>query len=724
MTAAYESKQQGLNKGLDTGKKDDAKVPAGQGKTGGLDLSQGQIASAFAKGESERTNKKGQKNDPYGTFNYYIGNKLYSSFYGKVNGKSIKEYSFKQLKDLSEPSNFTIQYTDGDPDKKVNGGRLFALGRYQIIPGTRAGLLAKLSENDSSITEDAIFSEKMQDLCYTQLIKDCSAVSKYLEDKNANDQMLDAAALRLAKVWASIGIKPGTKSKYGKTGAKDGLTSYYEGDKLNKGHISYDTIIEALKADRQAVQSGKMPVQTTNSGLAAKGATKTPAADASKETKASDESTKAGDAGKAAEQNIKFPSINIKSAINYNNKRNAGMIDYLQTYLNIEKTGVFDANTVKHIALWQQKAKTLTVDGKFGDKSFDYAMTHGLEKIMPKMLDEVVITGTKKDKPTANNNNDAGGAAGGDAGGAAGGDAGGSEQEVAASGDWKADLIAAGLNASEIYDKSELHTYGCEKKGKVSTKKTVTTGGNVDSIKTLQALLNRALAPLNLSPAKADNADKIPSKLNVTGKWDTATAAHLMYYIATSGRDIKSSGLVQKFKVSCDASLWKDLRDNKSLNANAIKTPVTCSLTGIPDTVHKITPGGETDFVNMRNAIKKDKGLPLSISSSYRTLSTHGMAAAGMDKLTGQLELFALRVGGIKSSDCAIPTDQIADLKASHMSGRALDLNDCKDVKDNNGKLVNSETFKWLSKNAKTYGFENYKPERWHWNYKPEIKPN
>ena len=61
----------------------------------------------------------------------------------------------------------------------------------------------------------------------------------------------------------------------------------------------YDTIIDALKADRQAVQSGKMPVQTTNSGLAAKGATKTPAADASKETKASDESTKAGDAGKA-----------------------------------------------------------------------------------------------------------------------------------------------------------------------------------------------------------------------------------------------------------------------------------------------------------------------------------------------------------------------------------------------------------------------------------------
>lgn len=52
--------------------------------------------------------------------------------------------------------------------------------------------------------------------------------------------------------------------------------------------------------------------------------------------------------------------------------------------------------------------------------------------------------------------------------------------------------------------------------------------------------------------------------------------------------------------------------------------------------------------------------------------------------------------------------------KSPHHTGRAIDFG------DNNGKLnENSSTYKWLLQNGSRFGFYNYKPEEWHWEYNP-----
>lgn len=52
--------------------------------------------------------------------------------------------------------------------------------------------------------------------------------------------------------------------------------------------------------------------------------------------------------------------------------------------------------------------------------------------------------------------------------------------------------------------------------------------------------------------------------------------------------------------------------------------------------------------------------------------------------------------------------------QSPHHTGRAIDFG------DNNGILnKNSELYQWLVQNGNKYGFYNYKPEPWHWEYNP-----
>ena len=385
MATTYDQQQQGsANK--DLAQKNEAKVPAGQG-TEVVNVAHGNIANTFAKAESEKTNKQGQSNDPYSTFNYYHSTgKLGGCFFGKVNDKFIKDMTIDELQKLSpaKGSNvkFKISYTDGDPDKNVTG-RLFALGRYQIIPGTLKGLLAKPTLTKNSITKDSKFSEQVQDLCYSSFIKDVrKSVGQYLENKTVTDQLLDAAALELAKEWASIGIKPGVKNSKNRIGAKNGLTSYYSGDGLNNAHISYNQIVAALKADREAVQSGRMAIQTTASGLAAQGASKATGA-ADNTAKADTASDKAAATPTSTQKQDEKPAstpapttainIDVQAAITFNKRVNAGRVEAIQTLVETKADGDIGPNTVNKIAEWQQK-HNLTPDGKFGSGSLEYAI--------------------------------------------------------------------------------------------------------------------------------------------------------------------------------------------------------------------------------------------------------------------------------------------------------------------------------------------------------------
>lgn len=57
-----------------------------------------------------------------------------------------------------------------------------------------------------------------------------------------------------------------------------------------------------------------------------------------------------------------------------------------------------------------------------------------------------------------------------------------------------------------------------------------------------------------------------------------------------------------------------------------------------------------------------------------------------------------------------------------HRSGRAIDLKMDPKLRNRQADasaLKKTKTFKWMEKNAATYGFYNYEKEPWHWEYNP-----
>ena len=92
---------------------------------------------------------------------------------------------------------------------------------------------------------------------------------------------------------------------------------------------------------------------------------------------------------KGSENKSEEPEIDVESAIKFNKNNQADLCIYIQEYLGVEKTGTYDEATVKAIAKWQKNTGVLTVDGKFGTNSKNYAMEHGLEKIVPPKPAEV-----------------------------------------------------------------------------------------------------------------------------------------------------------------------------------------------------------------------------------------------------------------------------------------------------------------------------------------------
>ena len=126
----------------------------------------------------------------------------------------------------------------GDPDK------IFAVGKYQIIPKTMEGLVNKLKLDPANtyldkVTQDLLFNEG--------LIKQSRPnVAAYLKGKSDNR---DAAILDMAKEFASVGVP----YPAGKATARG--ESYYAGIGGNKAHNPPEAVGAALDADRKSLVS-------------------------------------------------------------------------------------------------------------------------------------------------------------------------------------------------------------------------------------------------------------------------------------------------------------------------------------------------------------------------------------------------------------------------------------------------------------------------------------
>ena len=133
----------------------------------------------------------------------------------------------------------------GDPD------RLFAVGRYQIIPATMKDLVKtmKLDPNTTYLdpaTQDALFANG---LVGTRRKK----VDDYIKGKS-NDR--DGAILQLSQEFASVGVP--YDNPPGKPGLKKG-DSYYSGQGGNKAHNSPEEIGAALDMDRAKFVKSSVP---------------------------------------------------------------------------------------------------------------------------------------------------------------------------------------------------------------------------------------------------------------------------------------------------------------------------------------------------------------------------------------------------------------------------------------------------------------------------------
>jgi len=127
----------------------------------------------------------------------------------------------------------------GDPDK------LFAVGRYQIIPKTMRGLVKNL-KIDPNITyldpstQDLLFAKGL-----TTSVGGRAAIDNYIKGKPGATR--EAAIMALAQEFASVGVPYDTKR--GDVVIKKGQ-SYYSGLGGNKAHNSPEEVGAALDVDR------------------------------------------------------------------------------------------------------------------------------------------------------------------------------------------------------------------------------------------------------------------------------------------------------------------------------------------------------------------------------------------------------------------------------------------------------------------------------------------
>jgi hypothetical protein len=178
------------------------------------------LADVIASGESK------------GDYNIYNKGTI-----GKNKGKIARE-------DLSRMT--IAEYLRRGSLGKDDPQKMFAVGKYQIIPDTMRNIVKALGINPDTTT----LSPEVQDRMFRHLIESKPAVRKYLEGKSSDQK---AALLALAKEWASVGVPEDTYRNGQLIKAGE---SYYSGVGGNKAHTSPESIASALS-----------PVKGVNGGM-------------------------------------------------------------------------------------------------------------------------------------------------------------------------------------------------------------------------------------------------------------------------------------------------------------------------------------------------------------------------------------------------------------------------------------------------------------------------
>lgn len=136
--------------------------------------------------------------------------------------------------------------------------RVFALGRFQIIPKTMEGSYKK-----AGLTLDSVLSPQNQDLLFYKALLPSAAI-RYI-NKQSDD--IDAAVVAIAKVWASVGVPMRMKGAHRMINKDE---SYYAGDGTNKAHTTSAQMKEALRQERggeiQILDADYTEIKTDDAG--------------------------------------------------------------------------------------------------------------------------------------------------------------------------------------------------------------------------------------------------------------------------------------------------------------------------------------------------------------------------------------------------------------------------------------------------------------------------
>jgi hypothetical protein len=160
----------------------------------------------------------------------------YQSFNRGNAGDSSKEkidFSKLSMKDILTLSTLPKGHKD----------RIFAAGKYQIIPDTLRGAIQSmgLNENDA-------FTPELQERIFREYL--VGSKRKRLKGVlNGRSDDLEGAAYDASREFASLAVPRGRKTKFGRV--SDGTMGYYDGDKAkNKASISADRVMEAIRQER------------------------------------------------------------------------------------------------------------------------------------------------------------------------------------------------------------------------------------------------------------------------------------------------------------------------------------------------------------------------------------------------------------------------------------------------------------------------------------------
>lgn len=642
---------------------EETKTPAAEEKQSGVNLAHASTSELLARGESA-TSKAGFANDPYGTFNYYHGSSLGSSYYGKIDGKLISQHTLGYLKKLSQSeTTLNISYYDGDaPQTKT--GRLFALGKYQIVPDTRNGAQTSLG-----LTDDTVFSNEVQDKMFTEYLitdkKGRGAIINYLTGKSDD---IDAAARAIAQEWASVGIKPGTNGAT-RVGGSSGMTSYYDGDGVNAASISYFEICEALKADRAAVASGGVATHTIAEPTSINGSSE--ASHSNSEASSNPSAQETSPEAQAAN----LPILNQGSSGANVVKLQNLLIEAGYSLAPYGADGSFGGTTRRAVVKFQA-ANHLDPDGSVGPLTWAALLGN------PAPAAEVAPVETPSVAENVGTNDNANAA------------------------DQSGEAAAPAGNQS-LDDVESLYT----------DSGTVTWNSNPGekAVKVLQHYLNKYINDFGTAKAELKLSG---DKLAEDGDFGWRSFQALMYFQFSRGLWEGGYKHGKAIDGSCGPKTWAALRNGASKVHDLDKgvgykdgAEAAVPDGDIGETGHRISSSGATKYKEMKAAAARD-GISLSAISSFRSLTTSATTNALGERHSGCIELYAdyrLHSGINNGNEAATPGN------SNHCFGNAIDFNGI--PKDPTSAQGNAK-FEWLKEHAANYGFYNYKPEGWHWDYK------